>query len=717
MSRGVNRLGSRLGTAAAVPAHDDAGDLASSADAFTDAVQEAVALTRDWLLDRQHPDGYWVGELEGDTILESEYALLLTWLGQEKSETVQRLAAHVAKKQLPDGGWSLFPGGPLEVSGSVKAYWTLKIAGYDINSEPMARARRAIRDAGGAERVNSFTRYYLALLGIIEYRQCPAVPPELMFIPSWAPFNIYEMSAWSRTILVPLSLLWAFQPCRKLPPEFQIDELFLKSPSELPVSMPPSQQLDAMKHRTRLPWDRIFQAIDRVWKLGENLRIKPLRRAAIRRAADWMTTRFADSDGLGAIFPPIIWSVVALKCLGHGDDSPPVQAQLKELERLGLDDTDGALRLQPCQSPVWDSAIALIALREAEVPAEHPRLKKAVAWLLSKEVRTTGDWSVRNPELEPGGWFFEFNNKFYPDVDDTTMVAMALAACLPGDDRRRWASAIVGTGPQGHTSRPELRSVVSGRTDDPLAAVEDIESMQPILAALHRGARWMLGMQCADGGWGAFDRDNNRELLTRVPFADHNAMIDPPTADITARVLEMFGRLGFDPDHPSIERGLDFVWREQERDHCWYGRWGVNYIYGTWQVLVGLREIGVSPGDARLRMAAQWLKDAQQASGGWGETADSYDHPELRGQGPATASQTAWAVMGLIAAGEVHSPAVRRGIAYLLANQQADGSWNEDWFTGTGFPRVFYLKYHLYRIYFPLMALARYARLSAQPTV
>jgi len=718
MSSGINRLLGRIPTNVVPGSADDLaseGDPGLSPDAFAESVSEAVALTRDYLLDRQQPEGYWVGELEGDTILESEYALLLTYLGQEKSETIRRLAAYIAKLQLPDGGWAMFPGGPLEVSGSVKAYWALKIAGYDIESEPMVRARRAIRAAGGAERVNSFTRYYLALLGIIQYHQCPAVPPELMFIPVWAPFNIYEMSSWSRTILVPLSLLWAFQPSRQLPAEYKIDELFLNSPEKLPVNMPPSQQLDAMKKRTRLPWDRIFQSIDRVWKLAERLRIKPLRGAAIRRAADWMVTRFADSDGLGAIFPPIIWSVVALKCLGHKDDSPEVQRQLKELERLGIDGEDGSLRLQPCKSPVWDSAIALISLREAGVPVEHPRLKKAVDWLLSKEVRNKGDWSVRNPDLEPGGWFFEFNNKFYPDVDDTTMVSMALAACLPGEDVRAWQAAIVGTGPQGHTSHPEFRGVVSARVSDPLGAVEDIEAMQPILAALQRGARWMLGMQCANGGWGAFDRDNDRELLTRVPFADHNAMIDPPTADITARVLEMLGRLGFDPDHPSVQRGLDFVWSEQEPDHAWYGRWGVNYIYGTWQVLVGLREIGVSPGDARIRAGAQWLKNMQQADGGWGESAATYDHPELRGQGPTTASQTAWALLGLIAAGEVHSPAVRRGVEYLISTQQGDGSWQEDWFTGTGFPRVFYLKYHLYRIYFPLMALARYARMSATP--
>jgi squalene-hopene/tetraprenyl-beta-curcumene cyclase len=716
MSSGINRLARRSLMEALPdrPAPIPESEAASASDVFDGPLQLAIERTRDWLLARQHPGGYWVGELEGDTILESEYALLLAYLGQERSDVVRDLARHILGQQLPGGGWSLFPGGPLEVSGSVKAYWALKIARHDPDSEPMRRARTAILAAGGADRVNSFTRYYLALLGAISYRQCPAVPPELMLLPACAPFNIYEMSAWSRTILVPLSLLWAHQPSRRLPDDLQIRELFHTAPEALPVTMPPSSALDAMKRRARLPWGRIFQMVDRGWKGLERLGIKPLRRRSVRRAAEWMIERFEDSDGLGAIFPPIIWSVVALKCLGHGDDSPLVQAALRELERLQIRDDDGAVRLEPCRSPVWDTAIALMALREAEVPTDDPAVRRGVEWLLSREVRRRGDWSVRNPGLAPGGWYFEFNNAFYPDIDDTIMVTMALASCLPGECHRLWTAALVPTGPQGHTSAPDLTAVVAGRTEHPGRAQRDVEQMQPMLAAIGRAVTWVLGMQCRGGGWGAFDRDNDRELLTRVPFADHNAMIDPPTADITARTLEMFGRLGVDRDHPAIRRALDFVWGEQEPDHCWYGRWGVHYLYGTWQVLVGLREVGVSVSDPRVQSAARWLKDRQQAAGGWGESPLSYDQPQLRGAGPPTPSQTAWALMGLMAAGEVHSPAVRRGVDYLLETQDPDGSWEENQFTGTGFPRVFYLKYHLYRIYFPLMALARYARLKGQ---
>lgn len=716
MSSGINRLARRslMESTPGRPGSLPEPETGPASDVFDGPLQLAIERTRDWLLARQHADGYWVGELEGDTILESEYALLLAYLGQERSELVRDLARHILKQQLPEGGWAMFPGGPPEVSGSVKAYWALKIAGHDPQSEPMRRAREAILRAGGAERVNSFTRYYLALLGAISYRQCPAVPPELVLLPAWAPFNIYEMSSWSRTIVVPLSLLWAFQPARPLPEELQIRELFHTTPEALPVSMPPSAALDAMKRRARFPWARFFGLVDRGWKGLERLGIRPLRRRAVRRAADWMVERFEESDGLGAIFPPIIWSVVALKCLGHSDDSPLVQAALRELERLQIRDDDGAVRLEPCKSPVWDTALSLLALREAEVPADDPAVRRGVNWLLSKEVRRRGDWAVRNPGLAPGGWFFEFHNAFYPDIDDTIMVTMALASCLPGEGHRLWTAALVPTGPQGHTSTPDLAAVVAGRTVYPWQAQRDVEQMQPMLAAIGRAVTWVLGMQCRGGGWGAFDRDNDRELLTRVPFADHNAMIDPPTADITARTLEMFGRLGVDPDHPSIRRALEFVWSEQEPDHCWYGRWGVNYLYGTWQVLVGLREVGVPVSDPRIQAAARWLKDQQQAAGGWGESALSYDHPQLRGAGPPTASQTAWALMGLMAAGEVHSPAVRRGVDYLLETQGPDGAWEEDQFTGTGFPRVFYLKYHLYRIYFPLMALARYARLKTE---
>lgn len=673
----------------------------------TENLTQAVQRTRDWLLAQQHEEGYWVGELQGDTILESEYILLLAYLGQGQSELARACAEYILRQQLPDGGWALYPGGPIEISASIKAYWALKITGHDPHSGQMQCAKQAILAAGGAERVNSFTRYYFALLGIISYQQCPAVPPELMLLPKWCPFNIYEMSAWSRTILVPLSLLWAFQPSISLPPEHRIDELFLTSPEKLPVTMPPSEQVDAMKRRSLVPWHTVFNGIDRVWKFFETIRTKPFRRRAIRLAADWMIRRLDHSDGLGAIFPPIIWSIVALRCLGYDDKSSEMQAQLRELEKLTIREHDAA-RLEPCRSPVWDTALATIALREAGVSAADPHLSRAVDWLISKEVRQPGDWSVRRPKTPPAGWYFEFNNSFYPDVDDTIMVTMALAKCLSRDGDSTWAADVIPMGSQPACTDLELSTVVMGQAPSWTSAHQKVERMVPLLQSIRRAVKWTLAMQSRNGGWGAFDADNDREILTRVPFADHNAMIDPPTADITSRVLEMFGRLGFAADHKSLRNALEFVWKEQEPDGAWYGRWGVNYLYGTWQVLVGLREIGVSTSDPRIQAAAVWLKRCQQESGGWGETARSYDEPRLRGQGPATASQTAWALMGLMAAGEVQSESVRRGIEYLLATQQPDGTWDEPWFTGTGFPRVFYLKYHLYRIYFPLMALGRY---------
>ncbi|MCA9099227.1 MAG: squalene--hopene cyclase, partial [Planctomycetaceae bacterium] len=379
----------------------------------TQRIEEALKRTRRFLLSVQQNDGHWVAELEGDTILESEYILLLAFLGQERSEIAIQAARYIEQQQLPGGGWAIYPDGPLEISASVKAYWTLKLTGHDPAAEYMVRARDAIRNAGGAELVNSFTRYYFALLGIISYQQCPAVPPELMFLPRWMPFNIYEMSAWSRTIVVPLSLMWALQPVRKLLPEFGIDELFLNSPAELPVTMGVSSQLDDLRKKTRLNWDAIFRQIDKTWKTIERLRIKPFRKPAIRRAFNWIKQRLEQSDGLGAIFPPIIWTVVVLKALGYSDDSPEVKQQLGELERLIIQEGE-TVRLQPCKSPVWDTAISVMALREAGLPADHRAMRKAAGWLLSKEVRQSGDWSVRTRGIEPTGWFFEYENRYYP---------------------------------------------------------------------------------------------------------------------------------------------------------------------------------------------------------------------------------------------------------------------------------------------------------------
>lgn len=673
-----------------------------------ESVREAVSKSRDWLLERQHDEGYWLGELEGDTILESEYVLLLVWLGRGKNQLVQECAARILEQQRSEGGWALYPDGPLEISSSVKAYWVLKIAGHDPASEPMTRAAEAIRQAGGAERVNSFTRYYMALLGIISYKQVPAVPPELMLLPNWFPINIYEMSSWSRTIVVPLSLLWAFQPKTELPAEHKIDELFLNSPEDLPVTMPPSEQLDAMKKKSFFPWDSFFRGVDRTWKLVERLHLNPFRKRAVAAAQNWILARFEKSDGLGAIFPPIIWSIIGLRCLGYSEDAPEVVAALEELEKLTIRENE-TVRLEPCRSPVWDTSIAVNALREAGVPADSPKIRKAVEWLLSKEVRSKGDWSVAHPNVEPGGWYFEFNNEFYPDIDDTIMVTMALSRCLPGGPSTNWIGKLMKQKQGQSLNEKDLALSLSGTTSSVEEVMAALEETQPIVDAMKRGVRWVSAMQCRNGGWAAFDADNDREILTRVPFADHNAMIDPPTADITARVLEMFGRLGLTDDDPAFQQALKFVWDDQEPDHAWYGRWGVNYLYGTWQVLVGLTEFGIPASDERLQNAVGWLKSVQQEDGGWGETPLTYDRPELRGTGPTTASQTAWALMGLIAGGARESEAVSRGIEYLIRTQTSDGTWDEPWYTGTGFPRVFYLRYHLYRHYFPLMALARYA--------
>lgn len=608
------------------------------------------------LLARQEADGHWVGELQGDTILESEYVLLLAFLGRENDDAVRKAANYLLAQQLPEGGWNNYPDGPIELSVSVKAYFALKIAGHDSDAPHMRRARAVIRALGGAAGCNSFTKFYLALLGQVPYANCPAVPPEMLLLPRQALFSIYSMSSWTRTIVVPLSIFYAHKPVRRLPPGLGIAELFLEPPQTPLWPHPPTARL--------LTWTNFFLGVDQLVKKAEPW-LGPLRRLALRRAKTWMFARFADSDGLGAIFPPMIYTAVCLRCLGYADDSPEMRWALKQLEDLYIEEGD-ALRLQPCFSPVWDTALTLIGLADAGVSPEHPAIARGVEWLLEHEVRRPGDWSLVHPDLEPGGWYFEYRNGFYPDTDDTAMVLMALARC--------------------------------GVTQD-----------HPAVA---RGLRWLLAMQNQDGGWAAFDRGINREILTKVPFADHNAMLDPSCPDITARVLEALGHFGYRLGRPEVDRALLFLKRTQERHGGWLGRWGVNYLYGTWQVLAGLRRIGYDPQQPMMRRAVAWLKQVQQAAGGWGETCRSYDDPSLAGQGTPTASQTAWALLGLLAAGEAHSREVRAGIDYLLATQQPDGTWHEEPFTGTGFPKVFYLKYHMYPLYFPLMALARYARMT-----
>ena len=682
----------RAETHSAAAAPRESGGARRSPRQLARAVESALVSAGEPLLRVQHPRGYWCGELEGDTILESEYVLLLAWLGEAASPAPERACRYLLKTQREDGGWACFPGGPPDVSVSVKAYFALKLAGHDPQAEPLARARRVILELGGADRVNSFTRFFLALLGQISFDHCPAVPPELVLLPRWFPLNIYRLSAWTRTIVVPLSIVWASRPARPVAAEHGIRELF----HEPPERWPPLRAPGLAPPRGWLSWQQFFRLVDQGWKLLERLQLRPLRGWALRAAERWMTDRFVASDGLGAIFPPIIWSILALKCRDYSDQSPEVRYCHEQLELLALDEAD-TRRLQPCQSPVWDTALTLRALRTTA--ENRPARTQAVAWLLDKQIHRAGDWA-QTVDAVPGGWCFEHHNEFYPDVDDTAMVLLALRDEFdPGEF--------------GARSFGSESWIAAGLAGDLAAARERVTLLEDVLAACQRGRRWMLQLQNRDGGWGSFDKDNDLQCLCQIPLADHNAMIDPSTPDLTGRVLEALGRWGIRLGDRAVDRAVEYLRRTQEPDGAWFGRWGVNYIYGTWQALAGLAAVGVPPHDPALARGAAWLLGCQQPSGGWGETPASYDDPRLRGQGPVTASQTAWALWGLIAAGRHDHPAVHRGIEFLLEQQREDGSWYEPEFTGTGFPRVFYLRYHLYPVYFPVLALRQWLEARA----
>jgi squalene-hopene/tetraprenyl-beta-curcumene cyclase len=634
----------------------------SAAAAAPGEVRPAIEAARRYLLSIQREDGHWCGELEGDTILESEYLLTLWFLGRASEPRFGKAAEYLRRQQLPEGGWALYPGGPAEVSSSVKAYFALKLAGDDPQAPHMVRAREVIRAQGGIGACNSFTRIYLAIFGQASWSDCPAVPPELVLLPDWLPFNVYKMSSWSRAIVVPLSILWAAKPSCPIPPEKSIAELVVDA-ADAPAGKPAPPRLG----RERF-WRAAFTVIDRVLHGIERLRWTPLRRQAMRKAEAWILKRLEKSGGLGAIFPPIINTIIALRCLGYPLDDPTLKSQMEELERLELEDEE-TLRVQPCFSAIWDTALAIVTLRESGLPEDHRDLLRGAAWLVDREVREPGDWSRSTPNVPPGGWFFEYENEFYPDTDDTAEVLTALGAV-------RFSEA-----------RLEERR----------------------RAAVDRGWTWQLAMQNRDGGWGAFDRDCDNEVLTWIPFADHNAMIDPSCEDITGRTLEAMYGAGFPPEHPAVRRAVTFLTRAQESDGTWYGRWGCNYVYGTWLALRGLKRAGVDLSPERWQRGAAWLRRHQNEDGGWGELPRSYDDPSRKGIGPSTPSQTAWALMALMAAGDRDSDSVRRGVRYLLENQLYDGSWQDAYWTGTGFPKVFYLRYHLYATYFPLWALAEYA--------
>lgn len=616
----------------------------------------------EYLLARQHQEGYWWGELTADTTLESDYILLQLWLyppegGEWKPPSrplVDKAVRSILERQLPDGGFNIYPQGPAEVSATVKAYFALKLAGLRAADPRLERARERILELGGIQAANSYVKINLSLFGLYPREHCPTVPPEIVLLPGKF---LYQMSSWTRAILAPLAIVHASNPRRPAPAGFTLEELFR-----------PDRPLGYRWDEGLWGWRNLFLRADQGLKWWEKHGSSWLRQRAIRAAERWMLERTKHSDGLGAIYPPMMYLIMALDVLGYPPEHPErVEAQ-RQFDRLMVDDGKRFF-FQPCFSPVWDTAIAAFALRECGAEADGA-LKKAAEWLLSKEVRRKGDWSVKRPRTEPSGWYFEFANEFYPDIDDTAMVLLALRGARGGD---------------GEAQR----------------------------AAEQRAVRWLQDMQSSDGGWAAFDVDNDWTPLSYMPFADHNAMLDPTCPDITGRVLEALCEMGADRRGRVVRRAVEYLRRRQEEEGGWYGRWGVNYIYGTFLALRGLRAAGESPEEPHIVRAAEWLRSIQNADGGWGESCASYDEGRYV-NAPSTASQTAWALLGLLASGDARSSSVRAGIEHLLERQTGEGTWEEDLATGTGFPRVFYLTYHLYRHSFPLLALGTYLRAAEE---
>jgi squalene-hopene/tetraprenyl-beta-curcumene cyclase len=619
---------------------------------MTVTAQEVAAATleraRDHLLGLQNPEGWWQGELETNVTMDAEDLLLRHFLGIFTPELAAESAGWIRKQQRDDGTWANFYGGPGELSTTVEAYVALRLAGDTPDEPHMKLAADWITDQGGVTATRVFTRIWLALSGLWDWDELPVIPPEIIYLPSWFPLNIYDWGCWARQTIVALAVVASFKPARPLP--FQIGELYAKVPG-----LPP-------KGGQHDPWSLFFNGLDKALHKVEHRIPKRARRAALRRCAEWMIAR-QEADGCwGGIQPPWVYSLMGLHLLGFGLDHPIMKKGIAGIERFTIRE-DGTRRLEACQSPVWDTVLTMIALADAGLPPDHPALVSAADWVLAEEIEQPGDWQVRRPHTAPGGWAFEFDNDNYADTDDTGEVILAL---------RRTKS----------DSR----------------------------AAINRGLRWLEGMQSKDGGWGAFDADNTRELVTKLPFCDFGAVIDPPSADVTAHIVEAFAAEGL-ASETACRRGVIWLLKNQEADGSWFGRWGANYIYGTGAVVPALIAAGVRPGKPAIRRAVAWLRAHQNADGGWGEDMRSYDDPAAwSGKGASTASQTAWALLALLAAGERDSESAERGIRWLAETQRLDGTWDEPQFTGTGFPGDFYLNYHLYRLAFPLSALGRYVR-------
>ncbi|MDP3981815.1 MAG: squalene--hopene cyclase [Chlamydiota bacterium] len=629
---------------------------------WTQSLKDTMCKAHDYLSSLQKDDGHWCALFRADTTLPSDYILMMIFLGTVDEEKTQKLYRYIRKEQLEDGGWNIFTGGPSEINATVKAYFACKLSGANADEPFMVKARERIFALGGVEACRSYTCIYLALLGQFDWNGVPIIPVEIMLLPKWFYFNIYEISSWSRAIVIPLAIACDQRPVVTIPKEKGIDELFPKGrPKKLPF----------VKGKGIL--SNAFIVLDRLMKWMDRYHLRPFHRMALSHASRWMFQHFERSDGLGAIYPSMVNSIFALKQLGYKAEDPVMQRELKYLKDFEVNESDGTMWIQPCLSPIWDTGLALVAMMETGLSISSEQLEKALQWILEREIRVKGDWSVKNPDTEPSGWAFEYLNDFYPDIDDSFMIIMALKRVLMR---------------HGHI----LSEVLHLRTE----------------GAIRRAMNWTFEMQGMDGGWASFDRDNNRMIFSKIPFADHNAMLDPSTADITGRALEMMAHFGMDKTHSQAKRAIRFLKKEQEPEGCWYGRWGSNYIYGSWQVLKGLAAIGEDMNQDYCRKAAAWLCNVQNEDGGWGESMISYDERSHMGKGASTPSQTAWALMGLFASGDLDSLHVKRGLQWLMENQNSDGSWDEFPYTGTGFPRVFYIKYEYYKYYFPLFALSYY---------
>ncbi|SDI10964.1 squalene-hopene/tetraprenyl-beta-curcumene cyclase [Paraburkholderia steynii] len=630
-----------------------------------DALDAAVARATDAILAAQQDDGHWVYELEADATIPAEYVLLVHYLGETPNvELEQKIGRYLRRIQLADGGWPLFTDGAMDVSASVKAYFALKMIGDSVDAEHMVRARECILAHGGAEAANVFTRILLALFGVVTWYAVPMMPVEIMLLPKWFPFHLSKVSYWARTVIVPLLVLNAKRPVARNPRGVRIDELFRGAPVTTGL-------LPRSGHQSK-SWFAFFRAVDGVLRVTDGLFPKRSRERAIKAAVDFVDERLNGEDGLGAIFPAMANSVMMYDVLGYPADHPKRAIARQSIDKLLVIHEDEAY-CQPCLSPVWDTSLAAHALLETGDTRAEEAAERGLAWLRPLQILDVrGDWISRRPDVRPGGWAFQYNNAHYPDVDDTAVVALAM-----------------------HRSAALTQSDVDAN-------------------AIARAREWVVGMQSSDGGWGAFEPENTQYYLNNIPFSDHGALLDPPTADVSGRCLSMLAQLGEMPaTSEPARRAYDYLLKEQEDDGSWYGRWGMNYIYGTWTALCALNAAGISHDDARVKRAAQWLVSIQNADGGWGEDGTSYKL-DYRGYEKAASipSQTAWALLGLMAVGYVDHPAVARGIEYLKSEQRDHGLWDETRFSATGFPRVFYLRYHGYRKFFPLWALARYRNLT-----